>query len=295
MGDGQKGEPRDYFKEGHVAIFKLAAKRHNVYIAMRRINKFSLGYIGAPDYVPKPLDCKAKTANIDHDPVIEGQPRKIAGLVVDWDVLGEAAFTPAKRKDAEDSWKAFKAANLLAPPMRDASGKLAFTVMPGKIYATEFDKSSVHYGCLKYAPSSVLTMGKYIHGDYDIYDIVPAGDVATNVVARDKNWSRGTSMDPLPHSRGKQFFDVQYFIKSQIRMKTGVDVAMIQHGEQVTFKDHTDEPIDIFCPDGRTVTCANEAETRAWYSSEFRGRQTVKGSPNPPQPASGNWIKVGPS
>ena|ERR1700722_4769817 len=54
-------------------VFAAAAVHLRVYILVRGTNQASLKYIGDPLFIPKPIDCKAKTAD-------EGP---LAGLVVD--------------------------------------------------------------------------------------------------------------------------------------------------------------------------------------------------------------------
>src|SRR5882724_9163351 len=79
-------------------IFLDAARRFQVWILVRRTNRASLEYIGKPGFVPKPIDCKAKTAD-------ENIGRyKLAGLVID-PTGREAAFKPERFQDAVKCWK----------------------------------------------------------------------------------------------------------------------------------------------------------------------------------------------
>ena len=54
----------DYMPQRHVAAFKRAAGHFVVWILVRRGNPASKKFIGQPGYIPKMLDCKAKTAEI---------------------------------------------------------------------------------------------------------------------------------------------------------------------------------------------------------------------------------------
>jgi hypothetical protein len=261
-----------------VIVFQDAAKHFNVYIAVRRTNTASLKYIGVAGYVPKRLDCKPKTA--DQDGIVEGQLRELAGLVVDPTIVGEAAFKPGKYKKAVTEWEKFSH-TLLGPPMLDVDGRPAYTyIPPGKFYAVQLDNSHKHYGCLMFSASSLITAGRYIHGDYDLYAIVPASDKTSNVFVSETRLGQ-------PHMRGKELFDVQHYINRRI------GAPMILHGDQEKYSDHTDEEIDVFFPDSRVFTCRDKAEIEALYKTEFQGRRThFKDSPLPSMPAGGLWRRV---
>ncbi|HEY4762491.1 MAG TPA: hypothetical protein VIH75_02360 [Candidatus Sulfotelmatobacter sp.] len=73
-------------------VFAAAALEIGVYILVRGTNEASLKYISDPLCVPKPIDCKAKTA--DQGP--------LAGLVVDPRENG-SAFS-SKRRAKADEW-----------------------------------------------------------------------------------------------------------------------------------------------------------------------------------------------
>ncbi len=71
-------------------VFAAAALAIGVYILVRGTNEASLKYIPDPLCIPKPIDCKAKTA--DQGP--------LAGLVVDPGVRGDA-FSDGRRSKAK--------------------------------------------------------------------------------------------------------------------------------------------------------------------------------------------------
>jgi hypothetical protein len=73
-------------------VFAAAAVQVGVYILVRGTNEASLDYIPDPLFIPKPIDCKAKTAD-------KGD---LAGLVVDPRVNG-TAFSDTRRSKA-DKW-----------------------------------------------------------------------------------------------------------------------------------------------------------------------------------------------
>jgi len=242
-----------------IAACREAAKFHQVYILVRRTNPKSIQYIGSPGYVAKRLDCKAKTAD---KPVTlsGGLQKEVAGLVVDPTLEGfHAAFKPGKLIEAQEEWRKFKP--LVAPAMLTADGKLAYTYMPkGKYYAVQLDKNHKHYGCVMFSQSSLLSAAKYIHGDYDLYDIVPVANPEENIVYQ------GRRLD-VPHNRGKRFFDVQHFLNRKM------GAPLVLHGSQAKWKDHTNEPIDIFCPNGDVREASNITQIQQLYQAVFKGRQ----------------------
>jgi hypothetical protein len=72
----------DHIRPQDVEAFRDAARQFKVHILVRRTNPASLRYIGRKGFIPKPVDCKPKTA--DYDVVLpDGLVTKCAGLVVD--------------------------------------------------------------------------------------------------------------------------------------------------------------------------------------------------------------------
>ncbi|MEE8271334.1 MAG: hypothetical protein V3R98_06345 [Alphaproteobacteria bacterium] len=252
---------RNHMRPRDIEVFKKAAKFYDVFILVRRTNPASLKFIGLSGYTPKRLDCKPKTA--DSFFTAPGQGRKdVAGLVVDPTITGPAAFNSgAKYQNAMRLWTPFAAR--LAPAMADPRQAEALTYLPGgKFYFVQRDPADARYGCLKFAGNSLVSAGKYIHGDYDLYGIVPADNRGDNIIVSEERLGAA-------HSRGRKFFDVQHFLNN------GIGVPMVLHGSQEKFApDHSDEVIDIFHPDGRTVTAAAGREAiRGEYRDRFQGRR----------------------
>ena len=249
---------RSHMRTRDIAVCSEAAKFYDVYILVRRTNTESVQYIGRQGYRAKRLDCKAKTADFSVR-IAEGF-KEVAGLVVDPTIEGfERAFKPGKLIEAKEEWKKFKP--LLATDMLTSYGKPAYTYMPkGKLYAVQLDKKNKHYGCVMFSFSSLLSAATYIHGDYDLYDIVPADNPQENIVYA------GTRLG-VPHNRGKRFFDVQHFLNKKM------GAPLVLHGSQAKWKDHTDEPIDIFCPNGEVREAINLHQIKNLYQTIFKGRQ----------------------
>jgi hypothetical protein len=209
--------------------FLEAARYFQVWILVRRTNVASLPYIGQPGYTPKRIDCKAKTAAFDVPPF------QLAGLVVDPN-LHERAFKPEKLAKAKDFWAAMK--NSL-----------------GSVYTVDRNEKSKHYGCLMFR-------GSYIHGDYDLYDVIDRKQTHRNLASLE-------SLHGQPHHRGANVLRVQKFLNDRI------GVPMIQHGGEFQYADHSEQAIDAFGPNGEDVTILNEFSVRSWYETKFGGRRAL--------------------
>ena len=69
---------------------------------------------------------------------------------------------------------------------------------------------------------------------------------------------------------------------------------MIQHGEQETFKTDWDEKLDVFWPDGKTISdLLGEAEIRDFYDTTLEGRQQASKN-SATRPVFGSWVQTPP-
>jgi hypothetical protein len=267
-----------YMLAKHVEAFKRAAAFFKVWILVRRGNKESHQWIGKKGYMPKPLDCKAKTADLDF------QQWKTAGLVVSPDHV-RLAFSPEKLTSALKEWPGF-AQHLYLFDRNNPQANLAAD-REGKHYTLQLDESSDHYGCVVYKPV-FRRQADYLHADYDIYAIVNANDPRTNILVQEKG------AGGMPHSRSPNLQPVQYFVKaaSQPKVAQVPQPAMIQHGEQETFKTDFSDPLDVFWPDGKTVTSLeNEQKIREFYRITLQGRMQ-KSPETVLQQVYGKWVRT---
>lgn len=212
--------------------FEDAARTIGVWILVRRTKPAALAYIGLAGYVPKPIDCKAKTADTDRGAY------RVAGLVTSPKVH-PLAFNPAKFAETELFWNDFARQHL----------------HPGSPYSLENNPAGKHHGCVK-------LNGKFIHADYDLYDIILPDQAFRNLAAVEQLLGQA-------HRRGPKFYEVQSFINGRI------GVEMIQHGGSAQYEDHSDQAIDLFGPNGEKVTLLNELTVRTWYRERFGGRPTL--------------------
>src|ERR1019366_4271453 len=88
----------DYMRAMDVVAFREAAKHFQVWILVRASKAAALRYIGRIGYVPKRLDCKAKTADFDVRLPGQREEKMTAGLVVNPEIHGmERAFEDFER------------------------------------------------------------------------------------------------------------------------------------------------------------------------------------------------------
>lgn len=267
----------DFMRTQDVAVFRAAAKHFDLWILVRRTNPAALPYIGLNGYVPKPLDCKAKTA--DRNVIVPDQTaaKKTAGLVVDPTLPGfETAFDKSgKAHSAAAEWANFK--KLVYAPAPGAATRVYLPMQ--QPYYVQRDIDHRHYGCVMLTRSLLATAGTCIHGDYDLYAIVPNANRAENVFVNEKRFG------DVPHARGPEFLDVQMYLNR------GIGSPMVRHGDQEKYAGHSDEDIDVFHPDGVTITELLGRESIQWFYDEVFGRKpAAKGAAA--QPHTGLWKKI---
>jgi len=251
-----------------VDAFALTARVYKVFILVRRTNPDSLQYIGKPGFIPKHIDCKAKTA--DNNVVLHGRLQELAGLVVDPNLVGAGAYKPGKHGKALDSWRAFQ--SHLAPPGRTP-------VTTAQRYGVQDDPSQPRYGAVVTWRNNyrIPSMRVFVHGDYDLFSVVPTDDRATNVFVQELLLGQH-------HSRGKQLMDVQNYVNARM------GVPMVLHGEQDHYDNTFDDTVDIFYPDGTTVVSRSQVALRQFFEQELQGRSLHKAG-TPTSPAGGLWVR----
>lgn len=235
--------------------FKSAAQSFYSIILVRETNRASLQYIAKKGFVPKAIDCKVKTADLDGYNHQTGRRTLSAGLVVDPTLVGDNVFKKgAKRKKAHEEWVKFL--NHSNRAQRDAK---TFTRPKGKgFYAVDTFLESDRFGCLMVSeqdiPFSGFELSKqecqqwkqdymcYIHGDYDLYALINPDDPnqlpVCNKVLDEKNIE--SLQKPL----------IADFVNSWI------GAPMIQHGEQF-FMGHIDDTLYAFYPHGGMFVLKN--------------------------------------
>lgn len=253
-----------------IPLFAATAKLRKAYILVRRTNPASIPYVGRPGYTPKPIDCKAKTA--DQDVTIDGRTHEVSGLVVDPNLVKDGAYRSSQRfQDAVRIWEKFKVH--LAPP--------GVTFVPeDRRFGVQDDPKQPHFGAVimwRNGHRHVNTQ-LFIHGDYDLFSIVAADDPSEHLFVQE-------TLLGQPHARGQLLMDVRFYLNHRM------GVPMICHGEQDNFDDSFNEKVDIFFPDGQTVKTREGPSLFAFFQTEFAGRRLHKAGTET-QPAFGLWRRV---
>ena len=225
--------------------FLDAAKHLQVYILVRRTNEASIKYIGKPGFMPKRIDSKAKTASRDFYHSGLRLQLAVGGLVVDPTIPGfERAFIKNKYATALREWLKFR--KLVADvPFHELKG----VTPPGKLYAVQREEGSNRYGCVMLARSGYAFDAKYLHGDYDLYAVFHKNDpIGKNFLSNGQLWIPGLeakqgTLHGMRHMEGKYYSEVRDFVNGRVRGE------VVQHSYQSEV-GHTQEPLDIFCPDG---------------------------------------------
>jgi hypothetical protein len=175
--------------------FLSAAQHFKFWILVRRTNINSLNYIGKPRYVPKRIDCKAKTASVNVGRYL------LAGLVVSPEIHKQA-FAGKKSESAQNYWNSMKP-------------------LLGRAYTVDMDVDSKHYGCL-------MLNGSYIHGDYDLKAIIDTKQTHRNLALV-------SELHGVPHNVGPNFILVKDYINQRIgtpMIQHGAEEQYADHSEE---------------------------------------------------------------
>ncbi len=272
-----------------VDVFKAAALAFNHIILVRATNTASLQYIGNKNMYPKPIDCKAKTA--DCDAVISFASRhifsKTAGLVVDPTLVGAKAFKDGKYDKAMEAWNDFLKDK--TPEEKKAKVYRRRGAASG-CYAVDLDITSEYYGCLmisrandverRIVDGQTMATNEGSHqfdntamqansawrnaniwdnsaNDYKTrmqyihgdYDLYALLDVDNTNESTVTEWINGTKS-----YCSKKFPLIQDFINR------GIGSPMVQHGDQFRYK-HQDDKLYAFYPTGSVYVINESGQT----------------------------------
>ena len=234
-------------------VFQDVCKTHKLWMLVRYTNPDSLKYIGDLSYYPKPIDCKPKTAK-SNVPMANGRGQyDLRGLVAD----------PFRHPRAfgQSAGAAQKLWTKMAATFNLESGR--------DRYKVDTNEKSNHYGCLMVKEGAIY---RYLHGDYDLKDIVEVG-------REDWNLSFALSDKGVPHNEIFLIEHDLYQLMSQINRRIGV--PMLQHSSEAQFADHTEDKINVFGPNGEFRVLGDEAAIRCFYAIELKGRTTLSGDNRP--------------
>jgi len=259
----------------------MVARQYNVIILIRHTNEDSLKYVGRTGYYPKPAAVKAKTADVDPPPdtrLVNGKQEvkryKIAGLVVH-PGFQPKAYLGAKARKAEDCW--LHTMETLAPTLMgvrlDIHRPETWSIWgverqavraPRWKWRVDIDPHSDHFGCLQL--KGIASPWSYIHGDYDLKDVIVKGAETDN--RRNEGKLDGVkNFTPLLH--GVEFETIQNAINKTI------GIEMVQHGAEAQFAWHGDEPITVAFPDWNFLILLSAETVQSWY--EKLNREVIAG------------------
>jgi hypothetical protein len=252
----------------------MVARDYKVIILVRQTNEFSLRYVGKLGYYPKPAAVKAKTADMN-PPVVRRSDNgrmtsvlyDVAGLVVHPGFHGEGCYKSSKLQKASDAW--IHTLETLGPGLlkekvdRDKPETWSIwgverkaTQAPRWSWRVDTNPMSPRFGCLQL--KSGTTPWSYIHGDYDLKDVIVLGRETDN--RRTEGKLDGVkNFTPLLEN-------VEFErIREELNHRMGAD--MVQHGAEAQFAWHGDEPITVAFPDWRHLILLDAMTVQSWYES----------------------------
>jgi hypothetical protein len=251
--------------------FLMVARRNSVIILVRHTNEDSLKYVGVPGFYPKPAAVKAKTADFNPPPakaLAGGKPitqiHNVAGLVVH-PGFQPACYKPSKLPKARDCW--LHTLETLSPALLnktvDLNAPATWSIWgvdrqavhaPRWKWRVDVNPRSERFGCLQLA--SATMSWSYIHGDYDLKDVIVVGS------EQDNRRAEGT-LDGVknytPVLEGLEFETIQ----KELNQLVGSE--MVQHGAEAQFAWHGDEPITVAYPDWRHLILLSAETVQSWY------------------------------
>lgn len=263
--------------------FLMVARERKVILLVRHTNEDSLRYVGMPGYYPKPALVKAKTADFNPPGVTRSvagrmvrQDYAIAGLVVHPGMHPEA-FKPAKRDKATKAWaemlpnlttQALAPGDPLHPESWAAWGVDRVAACSAEWrWRFDVDPASRHYGCLQLNRAGTGWM--YIHGDYDLKDVIVPGNETDN--RRHEGKLHGVK-NFTPLLKNNLEFER---IRTALNQLIGAD--MVQHGAEAQFAWHGDEPVTVVFPDWTFLLLTDATTVQRWYEELNRSVLAEKG------------------
>ncbi len=121
-------------------------------------------------------------------------------------------------------------------------------------WRVDINPGSEYFGCLQIKSGAMPW--SYIHGDYDLKDVIVLGSEQDNQRAEGK-LDGVKNFTPL--LKGVEFETIQKALNNVV----GTD--MVQHGAEAQFAWHGDEPITVAYPDWRHLILLSAETVQAWY------------------------------
>ena len=220
----------------HYGFFVEAARVHDCYILVRETGRTCIHWIGKQGYTGKRVDMKAKTAKKDVGYY------QLSGLVCSPEIH-PGAFIDHKK--ALEYWQSIQSL-VTIPPNGQGFQDYDSLKVPTP-YVLQNNPKHKHYGCIAFVEFGLL-VPRYVHGDYDLYAIIPVGNrynpnsnfrvrtVGPNMshkslsqqIEAEKTFGSTDFIGPLS-------FNVANYINTKIAIESSdyVGALMINHGEQI--------------------------------------------------------------
>ena len=274
--------------------FAYTAWWFHVFILVRRSNPKSIQYIDQPGFIPKGPDTKAKTAQKDVFIAETGWASRVAGLVCNPHAPGmKSAYASTKKYDsALYEWAKFEASGRHCDDLswEDKDTPSRFYLPAGQPFFTDTRPGTSRFGALMKDTGRGVLHASYIHGDYDLFAVVPADNPGTNIVVSEQHasspWSHlhragktpaatedteksaEQKAQEIPNFRGQKFIDVQNMLNRRM------GVTMVLHGSQEKAVNSFDEEVDVFMPNGRdSFSLLSAGHLMSFYETVLRGRK----------------------
>jgi hypothetical protein len=262
----------DFVLHSHVPIFRAAAETFDAYILVRKTGEASLRWVGRQGYTAKRFDLKCKTATVDVGNYL------LNGLVCSPFIHPKAFPDVARRDDTTDAWR--KSRHLIT----ECSGFNAdeWPRSCATPYLLQTDPKSKHYGVLAFVEGGILSP-RYVHGDYDLYAIVPAQKVGKRE-AKAVDYSTGLGHPALglaqqvklnkPESMGTG----PLLFRVMNHLDRAFGYPMVMHAEQENLY-HKEDDVIVFLPPaargkgrGSELVLLGKRSIEDFYRTEFSGR-----------------------
>ncbi len=234
------------FRRDHSQRMHEFAQETDTYLIVRNGNPDSIKHMRNPDYMPKPMDSKAKTAIVG--------PHK--GLVVDPTHSVQAGYFETAIEKAKKAGDLDEAARIQARwDVSKKTWKKYKDDMASKGY-----KPNADTGVIEFHDPSTGKVWKGLHGDYDLHGLYkrnPDGGASRVGTGAGKTLDDGTE------------------IRRQLNEKLDGRKDYVQHGAQDDWQPAggfkpPDPPATVFFPDGRPpVTLNNAEDMRKFYQDEM--------------------------
>lgn len=264
--------------------FLMVAREYKVILLIRHTNADSLRFVDLPGFYPKPAVVKAKTADVNPSPTRElvggklvNRQYDVAGLVVH-PGFQPNAYAGAKVKKAMDCWQ--QTMDVLSPTLKHTTVSVqdpstwaiwgverTGVMAPNWQWRVDIDPASPRFGALQ------LRRGGggwcYIHGDYDLKDVIVQG--------RDTDNRRNEGKIDGVKNYTPVLYEIE-FERVRARLNALMGVEMVQHGAEAQFAWHGDEPITVAFPDWSHLILHDAMTVQSWYEQRNRAVLAEKGT-----------------